>query len=184
MVVAEFRKLKTSKVTLSLELIDQSQKFYSQVFAEHTAAISSLHLGTLNTSSNELSGLMLSGSLDWTVRLWNPKTTKSLSVFDAHKDSVSDVHWNHAEAASFAMASVDGVVSVYNLLTDFENPICSFDYGECVLNSKWDPSGRMLGITDEKGGINIKRFNDDAFRRTEGDLENLEMILKYQAQGT
>ena len=97
-------------------------------------------------------------------------------------DSISDVHWNHAEVATFAMASVDGIVSVYNLLSDFDNPVCSFDFGECVLNAKWDPSGKLLAITDEVGGIHIMRYAEEAFKRREGDIEDLEMILKYQAQ--
>ena len=168
-------------VTESAQM-DQSQKFYSQTFSDHASAVTCVHMSTMNTNTTELSGLMLSGSLDWTVKLWNPKISKPLTTFDVQKDSITDVHWNHAEVATFSMASVDGTVAVYNLLDDFENPAYVFEYDECVLNAKWDPSGKLLGVTDEKGGINIKGFKASAFQRTANDIENLESILKYQAK--
>lgn len=160
--------------------MDQAQKFYSQVFVDHGAAVSGVHMSTLNTSVTELSGLMVSSSLDWMVKLWNPKSNKPITTFDYFKDAVSDVHWNHSETGLFAASSVNGMVAVFDLVSDFENPSITFDMGECVLNSRWDPTGKLLAITDAKGRVTIKRFRNDAFLHAQSDIENLETTIRYQ----
>lgn len=168
-------------VTESTQL-DQAPKYFTQVFSEHSAVVSSVHMSPLNANATELSGLMLTGSLDWTTKLWNPKSQKALATFELQKDAVSDVHWNHAETGLFATAGVDGMVAVYDLLADFENPRLTFDFGECVLNAKWDGTGKLLAITDSQGRVNVKKFTNNAFVHTQADMENLETMLKYQVR--
>jgi dynein intermediate chain len=166
-------------ITESAQL-DQAQRFYSQVFSDHGAVVSSLHMSPLNTSATELSGLMVSGSLDWTVKLWNPKSPKPITTFEYFKDPVSDVHWNHAFPGVFSAASVNGNVAIYDLMNDFENPSITFDFGDCVLNAKWDPTGKLLAISDNAGKVAIKRFRADAFQHGAADIENLETTIRYQ----
>lgn len=160
--------------------LDQAPKYFTQVFAGHSAVVSCLHMNQPNSKTTELSGLMLSGSLDWTVKLWNPKNARLLSTIEFQKDAVSDVNWNYAEPCLFSAASVGGTVAVYNLIRDFDNPVISFDMNECVLNSKWDSSGRLLAITDSHGKVHIKKFNNSAFEYTQSEVDNLQNILKYE----
>lgn len=143
-----------------------------QTFSGHTSVVNALHINKSSNIASQLSGLILSGSLDWSIRLWNPRnSSQCLATFNHHQDPISDVNWNYAHPAMFASASAGGKVTVHNLLKDFDNPVATFNLNCCVLNAKWDTSGRVLAITDEVGNTHIKKFTSSFLGYKQQDVK-------------
>ena len=71
-----------------------------------------------NCSTN---GLMLSGSFDWGIRMWNPRSCQdSIFNFEYHSDYVTDVQWNPVHPGTFISTDVDGTTAVWNMFHDRE----------------------------------------------------------------
>jgi len=64
----------------------------------------------------EMTDLVLSSSLDWTVKLWNPKMRSTpLYSFEASQEYVYDVQWSPTHPAVFASVDYGGFVDVWNI---------------------------------------------------------------------
>jgi len=79
------------------------------VLQGHRAAVTAIniHPGASQSESHaEMSDLILSSSMDWTIKLWNPKDRSTpLFSFEATQEYVYDVQWSPTHPAVFA--SVD-----------------------------------------------------------------------------
>jgi dynein assembly factor with WDR repeat domains 1 len=71
--------------------------------------ISSVHF---NFEANHV----ITGSIDSTVRIWDVRTGKCLSIKQGHTDEVLDVCFN-ASGSKFASASSDGTARLYDSAT-------------------------------------------------------------------
>lgn len=64
---------------------------------------------------------MLSSSLDWTIKLWNPRETdKCIYTFDQCEDFIYDVAWNPANYTLFSSVDSEGFLDIYDLADDYE----------------------------------------------------------------
>lgn len=92
---------------------------------------------------NPQSNLLVSGSFDETVRVWDLKSGKCLKVLPAHSDPVTAVHFDK-EGALIVSSSYDGLCRIWDVSTghcqktliDDENPPVSF--------AKFSPNGKFI----------------------------------------
>ena len=56
--------------------------------------------------------MLLSGSADSTVKVWDVTTQNCMHTFNHHKDKVQAVAWNPAEGTIFASAGFDKQVAI------------------------------------------------------------------------
>lgn len=153
-----------------------SEKLLEKPFKGHTSVVTALDHN--RTSDSSLLGhAMLSGSLDWTVKLWSLKRNEPLYSFPHHLNPITDVNWNPAHPGLFVSADSEGLVRVVDLFTDLETPVWSSKEPGCVLNAKWDSTGRFLALSNTKGNVVVKKFAQALLHSKTGDLAQLEKTL-------
>ncbi|XP_015763042.1 PREDICTED: WD repeat-containing protein 5-like [Acropora digitifera] len=92
---------------------------------------------------NPQSNLIVSGSFDESVRIWDVKTGKCLKTLPAHSDPVTAVHFNR-DGALIVSSSYDGLCRIWDTasgqclktLIDDDNPPVSF--------VKFSPNGKYI----------------------------------------
>jgi WD40 repeat protein len=111
----------------------------------------------LNTSQHKLlKGLLLTSSVDWTVKLWDPTRPRFplLECSTLACDYVSDAQWNPINAAMFATICSGGIVSLWHLGRSSLQPIDSINLhstgtdGDTVANNN---SGRGVSASSTSG---------------------------------
>lgn len=145
-------------------------------FTGHDAPITSiaLHPGKSMTESKANMGqfadmreLMLSASLDWTIKLWNPKDEYKdtpIMTFESSQEYVYDVQWSPVHPSLFASVDGDGFIDVWDINKDVEAPIArkkvhdvsskevagvrDFDESSALSCLKWSLDGRRVAIGD------------------------------------
>ena len=74
-----------------------------RVYRGHSAPV-------LCCSTNNVSSLLVTGSYDETVRLWDVTSAKCLAIIPAHSDAVTCVRFSHDSSVIVSMSSDDIVV--------------------------------------------------------------------------
>lgn len=138
-------------------------------------------------SGSLYSSLLLSSSMDWSVKLWNvKKSTFPLLHFDGmYEDYVTDVKWHPIAPYAFSSVDAEGIVNLWNLNRDMEAPILRKDPQKCALNRcDWSKDGRYLATGDVEGNIQILSADPeystpkpDDFTRFEERIESLEPLV-------
>lgn len=155
----------------------QQAKTFLNVYKGHKSIVNCIHHNKANNISSQLSGLMLSGSFDWSVKLWSTRENRLLYDFRNHQDPITDIHWNTVHPAMFSSADASGRVKIFNLLKNFDQPIHEFDTGNCVFNSKWDNTGEKLAISDNDGNVLVKHFHQVFFEYKQTDIKVFETSI-------
>ena len=78
----------------------------TQVFTGHHAAVTDICWSNCE--------MLISSSLDCTVRLWSPKHSQCLSIFQ-HTDCVSSIMFNPANDSEFVSGSMDGMIRTWDI---------------------------------------------------------------------
>lgn len=163
---------------------DSQTKGVKKTFKSHQSIVNTMDHNRASNISSQISSLMLSGSLDWTIKLWNGQNENEkdslLYTFYNHQNPITCVHWNPLHPLMFSSADSAGNVNVVNLFKNFDEPVYKTKYSNTVFNSKWDSSGRILGITDDSGNIMIKRFKKEFFDYDQSDLKNYESVINQK----
>ena len=99
---------------------------------------------------------MLSSSYDWSTKMWTPKqSTKSLVSFESD-DYLYDVQWNPQNPALFATADNDGLVKLWDVTYDLEQPIFTVNQQKQAVNKiRWNTDGSKLIVGDTAGAIQM-----------------------------
>ena len=92
---------------------------------------------------NPQSNLIVSGSFDESIRVWDVRTGKCLKTLPAHSDPVSAVHFNR-DGSLIVSSSYDGMCRIWDTTTgkclktlvDEDNPPVSF--------VKFSPNGKYI----------------------------------------
>lgn len=110
-----------------------------------------------NQSSPDFGDLVLTSSIDWTIKLWSLKEERFLYSFEDNSDYVVDVAWSPINPALFASVDGSGRLDLWNLNQDTEVPAASVIVeGSPALNRvSWTPSGLHVTVGDEAGRIHV-----------------------------
>ena len=136
-------------------------------------------------------GLMLSSSVDWTVKMWAPAYTDKalLNIMSHSYDYMSDVQWSPGHAALMATASSNGTVGLWNFALSLEEPITGSDgiivepdggSGRGLNKLKWSSDGRrMLAASADR--VHVLVLSEDVVRQ-KGD-EDAKMMSHLASRG-
>mmetsp|Transcript_8217 Transcript_8217/g.30340 ORF Transcript_8217/g.30340 Transcript_8217/m.30340 type:complete len:658 (-) Transcript_8217:198-2171(-) len=104
--------------------------------------------------------LFLSGSADWSVKLWDYKKNEPLLQFDLGA-SVGDIAWAPFSASVFAAVTDDGRVHVYDLNKNKHDAVCD----QLVVRKAklthlaFNPSSPILLVGDDKGLVQAVKLS-------------------------
>lgn len=136
-----------------------------------------------SSALGDMSELMLSASMDWTVKLWYPKQEQSTTpiqpiyTFESSQEYVYDVQWSPVHPSVFAQVDGDGYVDVWDINRDTESPIAhkkafesssssaykDFDDTKALSCLRWSRDGRRIAIGDSEGYVSICQAEKDLY---------------------
>ena len=173
-------------------------------FASHEAPITkiALHPGkSMNESKanagtmGDMSELMLSASMDWTIKLWYPKNQfkdTPLMTFESSQEYVYDVQWSPVHPSIFGSVDGDGYIDIWDINRDTEAPIArkkAFEQGSgagyrdvqenrALSCLKWSLDGRKIAIGDQDGYVSIWNVDKELYMPQPADFDAMENLLK------
>uniref|UniRef100_A0A6N2LBP0 WDR5-like beta-propeller domain-containing protein n=1 Tax=Salix viminalis TaxID=40686 RepID=A0A6N2LBP0_SALVM len=114
---------------------------------------------------NPNSSMIVSGSFDETVRIWDVKSGKCLKVLPAHSDPVTCVDFNR-DGSLIVSSSYDGLCRIWDAgtghciktLIDDENPPVSF--------VKFSPNGKFILVGTLDNNLRLWNFSTGKFLKT------------------
>ena len=114
-----------------------------------------VHPGVAQSEKHgEMAELLISSSLDWTVRLWQPNSARMdpLFTFESAQEYVYDTQWSPTHPSVFASCDAEGYVDIWNINANTETPIvrkCVSEQRNNPLNCmRWSKDGRRIAVGD------------------------------------
>lgn len=164
------------------------------------------HLGMLtsisphNSNSRVFKNLMLTSSLDWSVKLWNLSQgcDPILEFFTPTYDYICGVQWSPVNSPVFSTITSGGAVSLWNLSKSMVEPADTLlihksaagpgasnsnansgaKGGQAALNKfTWLRDGRKMVIGDAAGALHLISVQDNAALAKPGDEAKFEHLL-------
>eukprot|EP00484_Ammonia_sp_Unknown_P021644 CAMPEP_0197022016 /NCGR_PEP_ID=MMETSP1384-20130603/2922_1 /TAXON_ID=29189 /ORGANISM="Ammonia sp." /LENGTH=730 /DNA_ID=CAMNT_0042449977 /DNA_START=19 /DNA_END=2211 /DNA_ORIENTATION=+ len=135
------------------------------------------------------SGLYLTCSFDWTVKLWHISSKKYLALFNQMEDYVYDVQWSPTNPSIFAVVDGSGNLTLFDLNVSFERPVSEPTNILAADNKKqeisitkllWSPNGKQIIVGDSNGRLTI--FECPAYDPTDADFDKFEEIIKRKLE--
>ncbi|PFH31403.1 cytoplasmic dynein intermediate chain [Besnoitia besnoiti] len=136
----------------------------SEAYESHAGAVTSLkfHPAAAEAGQRHYTDLLLSTSVDWTVKLWSSKQTfaKPLHTFDDYEVYVYDTAWHPTNPSVFSCVDGEGHLDLWNLANDWETPayrVCKAESRPPVAKNKvvWSGDGRRMMTGDAKGNVEV-----------------------------
>jgi dynein intermediate chain, cytosolic len=153
----------------------------AEIYESHFGPITGLDIHPVgeNIFTDLTGNLLLSSSVDWSVKLWNPKTSKSpLLAFDIYEDYVFDVKWSPTHPSVFAVTEGTGVVDIWNLNKDVEMPVSRLLCPKEAVNKlDWGLDGDMLATGNCNGEIKIYKVPQEYYQPSPDDWSILENLI-------
>ena len=176
------------------------------VYQGHQAPVTkiSLHPGKSMTEGKgasknmmaDMSELMLSASMDWTVKLWYAKNEEKrtpIFTFESSQEYVYDVQWSPVHPSVFAQVDGDGYVDIWDINKDTESPIAhkkafesaggagsykDFDDTKALSCLRWSRDGRRMAIGDSDGFVSIWQTDKELYMPQQNDFDMIEELIK------
>mmetsp|Transcript_37121 Transcript_37121/g.48796 ORF Transcript_37121/g.48796 Transcript_37121/m.48796 type:complete len:133 (+) Transcript_37121:1536-1934(+) len=124
-----------------------------------------------------MADLLLSSSMDWTVKLWQPGTrSKPLMTFESGQEYVYDVQWSPTHPSVFASCDADGFVDIWNINGNVEQPVVRKQINEnsSPLNClRWSKDGRRLAVGDSQGFITMLACDQELYQPKPDDFQKI-----------
>ena len=137
----------------------------------HDAPVTSVHVHpgvTQSEKHGEMSELLLSSSMDWTVKLWCPNTKlEPVLTFESAQEYVYDAQWSPTHPSIFASCDGEGYVDIWNINANTEMPIVRKQVNEngSPLNSlRWSRDGRRIAVGDSNGFVTILSTDQELYQ--------------------
>ena len=112
--------------------------------------------------------LMLSGSQDSTVRLWDLRklagersvmTCQSLNIFSGNSDGIRDLRWSPTNGVEFAIGTDNGTVQRWDIRRD-NAPLLKINAHEKTCNAvDWHPDGKHIASGGADKNIKVWDFS-------------------------
>lgn len=128
----------------------------TKIYEKHLGPVTGISTH-YNQSSPDFGDLVLTSSIDWTIKLWSLKEERFLYSFEDNSDYVLDVAWSPTHPAVFASVDGSGRLDLWNLNQDTEVPSATVQVeGSPALNRvSWTPSGLHVTVGDDAGRIYV-----------------------------
>lgn len=126
------------------------------------------HMSVYSVEWNKFNDdLFLSGSADWTVKLWQEKQSDPLMTFDLGS-SVGDATWAPYSASVFAAVTDDGRVHVYDLSKNKHDSLCDQLVVKVarLTHIRFNPSDPIILVGDDKGLIQTLKLSPNLRKET------------------
>jgi dynein intermediate chain len=144
-------------VTIAADQIDAKE-----LDGRHQAAVTSVDCHPPNANRN-LSGLVLTSSLDWGCRLWWAPALGSWRSLDVRgSDAMYDARWCPSNPAVFACGDGSGRVSIFNAGRSVDAAAHSAQVskvGSPVNRIAWESSGKLLAAGCSNGEVVLCHAN-------------------------
>lgn len=122
----------------------------------HTGPVSGIDFNK-STSQLDFSHVLLTSSLDWSIKLWSVKDSQKtfLHSFEDRNDCVYDVAWSPVHPALFATVDGGANLDVWNVNADVEEPVVSTRLPTRFAANKlrWSVTGSQIAVGDSEGGV-------------------------------
>ena len=130
--------------------------------------------------NNDISDLLLSASMDWTVKLWYPKVKKEpILTFESSQEYVYDIQWSTVHPSVFATCDGDGYIDVWDINKDTEAPVTRKKTGQRALNSlRWSLDGRKIATGDAEGFVSLWSVDKEISMQKNEDFHKLERMIQ------
>ena len=164
-----------------------SQQHVSQTYASHFAPVTRLHMhpgASQSEKAGDIGDLMLSASMDWTVKLWYPKVRKEpLFTFESSQEYVYDVQWSTQHPSVFASCDGDGYIDIWDINRDTEAPVARKQTGKKALNClRWSQDGRKVAVGDSEGFVSLWSVEKELSMQRSEDFIKLERLMQSHQQ--
>ena len=124
-----------------------------------------------------MADLVLSSSMDWTVKLWQPTSrAKPLFTFESGQEYVYDVQWSPTHPSVFASCDAEGFVDIWNINSNTEIPVVHKQISErgSPLNClRWSKDGRKLAVGDSQGYITLLACDQELYQPKPEDFQKV-----------
>lgn len=152
----------------------------SKILKDHDAPVTSVHVHPgvgQSEKHGEMSELLLSASMDWTVKLWCPNTKLDPVVtFESAQEYVYDARWSPTHPAVFASCDAEGFVDIWNINANTEVPIVRKGITErsTPLNClRWSNDGRRIAVGDSQGHVTILSCDQELYQPKQDDFDKV-----------
>jgi len=138
----------------------------------------------INKISSSISGLYLTSSYDWSVKLWHSDYMQCVETYTSMTDYVYDVKWcNGGKPGVFACCDGDKKITLFDLKYDFKEPISiiaapSSESSQSALTKlNWGNNGKYLTCGDSDGNIYLYISSNDLLYPHQNDFDNLDKAV-------
>ncbi|KJE89338.1 hypothetical protein CAOG_008445 [Capsaspora owczarzaki ATCC 30864] len=163
--------------------------------AGHHGPVTAVHSHPTINNYRDFNDLIISSSMDWSVKLWSSKSRTPIHSFEASGDYIYDAQWSPVHPAVFA--TVDGAsrLDLWNLNGDIEVPAVSttIDANGAALNRlRWSADGSKVAVGDADGTVHVYNIGEkfaqpradetSILRSTLAELKAAELSAQQQQQ--
>lgn len=138
-----------------------SKEGITQKYVGHTSPIT--HIACHQKMENsENSDLLLTSSMDWSVKLWNKQNQNCILSFEDYDDAVYDVRWSPKHPYLFASVDSSGKLVFWDISKDTEIPMCSVEASKTPLSClRWTPDGTKVVTGSLEGTIQLFNVEEE-----------------------
>ena len=124
-----------------------------------------------------MSELLLSSSMDWTVKLWCPNSRQEpVQTFESAQEYVYDAQWSPTHPSVFASCDAEGFVDIWNINANREVPIVRKQISErnSPLNClRWSKDGRRIAVGDSQGQVTMLACDQELYSARQEDFDQI-----------
>jgi len=138
-----------------------------------------MHPGVENGTKSDLRDLMLTSSIDWTVKLWYPKhRNEPIQTYEYSQEYIYDVQWSPVHPSVFATCDGDGFVDIWDINKDTESPQVRKKLRDEAINTiRWSEDGKKIAVGDSDGYLSIWALDKDFYMPKSDDQTKMERLV-------
>ncbi len=129
--------------------------------------------------NSDVSDLLISASLDWTIKLWYPKQrNEALLTFESAQEYVYDVQWSPTHPSVFASCDGEGYLDIWDINKDIEAPQVHKKTSNMSINTlKWSLDGKKIAMGDSSGNLSMWNVDKELAIPKNDDVNKLERLI-------
>lgn len=150
---------------------------YLQTYLGHHMATYSLKWNYQHTR------VFLSGSADWTVKLWDSNCPRPIMTFDL-SNTVGDVAWAPYSSTVFAAVTTDGKVNVFDLNKNKHEPMCEQKVVRKAKLTKivFNPKYPVILVGDDRGCVTSLKLSPNLRKVSQKFTDDNGKVMEVKEQ--